>query len=178
MAIANRILKNFAVFIDGRGYAGNAKEIQLPALADVAEDFRAGGMNAPISVTVGQEKMEADITLTSYDPYVLALWGATSSNAYSIPVVARGALESLDGSVEAVEVRMTGKVLSVEPGAWQTGQMPELKLKLNVVAYVYKQGDATLHDIDIPNMRRVVNGVDTLAAQRTALGLGGTTVGI
>jgi len=47
-----KILKNFNVFVDGRGYAGKIDEITLPKLTIKTEEYRAGGM--------GMEKLEAD----------------------------------------------------------------------------------------------------------------------
>jgi P2 family phage contractile tail tube protein len=176
MAAANNILKNFAVSIDGKGFAGNAKEIQLPALTLAGEDFRAGGMDAPIFIEMGQEKLEASITLSSFDILALAQWGV--GEGYSVPVVARGALESLDGTVQQVVVAMRGKVVSFEPSAWTPGAEATLKFSLNLTTYRYEQNGQIIHDIDVPNMKRVIGSVDRLAEQRAALGLGGSALGV
>ncbi len=176
MAAANKILKNFAVFIDGRGYAGNADEIQLPTLALTTEDFRAGGMDAPIAIEMGQEKLEASITLSSYDLNAIAQWGV--GEGYSVPVVARGALESLDGTVNSVYVAMRGKVTSFEPSAWTPGSKATLRLVLNLHTFRYEQDGAVVIDIDVPNMKRVIGSIDRLAEQRAALGLGGSALGV
>lgn len=176
MAAANKLLKNFAVFIDGKGFAGNAKEIQLPALTLATEDFRAGGMDAPVKVEMGQESLEASVTLSSFDILALAQWGV--GEGYSVPVVARGALESLDGSVEQVVVSMRGKVTSLSPSAWTPGSEATLKFDLNLTSYRYEQGGRVIHDIDVVNMKRVVGSIDRLAEQRAALGLGGSALGV
>lgn len=169
MATASKILKNFALFVDGRGYAGNIDELQLPTLAVTIEDFRAGGMDSSVPVEMGQDKMEATFTLSSYDSAVLGLWGIGQGS--SVPLVARGALESLDGSVESVTVTMDGKVRSLEPGAWTPGAKSSLVFTVDLTAYKYVQNGATVHEIDVPNMVRKVNGVDRLAAQRNAIGI-------
>lgn len=176
MAAANKILKNFSVFIDGRGFAGNAKEIQLPTLAITTEDFRAGGMDAPIAIEMGQEKLDASITLSSYDITALAQWGV--GEGYTVPVVARGAVESLDGSVEAIYVAMRGKVVSMAPSAWTPGAEATIKLDLNLTTFRYEQNGAVVIDIDVPNMKRVIGSIDRLAEQRAALGLGGSALGV
>ena len=36
----NDILKNMSLFVDGRGYAGNVDELNLPKLALKTEEFR------------------------------------------------------------------------------------------------------------------------------------------
>lgn len=52
---ARDILKNFNLFVDGRGYAGNVSEYTPPNLAVQTEDHRAGGMDAPIALDMGME---------------------------------------------------------------------------------------------------------------------------
>lgn len=170
MSAAADILKNFNLFVDGRGYAGNADEIQLPTLASTIEDYRGGGLDTSVPVEMGQEKMEASFTLSKFDPDILSLWGVAPGA--TVPVVARGALESfVSAGVTRVVARMTGTIRSIEPGAWTAGEKPTWKFTMDLTAYTYIQGGRTIHDIDVLNMKRVVNGVDRLAAQRNAIGI-------
>jgi len=174
MAVANKLLKNFSVFIDGKGYAGNIKEAQLPALTLVTEDYRAGGMDAAVKVEMGQEPLDCSVTLTEFDQLALAQWGV--GEGYYVPLVFKGALESLDGTVEAVNVSMRGKVVSMTPSAWTPGAEATIKLDLNLTTYRYEQGGRVIHNIDIPNMVRIIGGTDRLAAQRSALGMGSSAL--
>lgn len=169
MPVASKILKNFNLFVDGRGFAGQIDELQLPSLTLMGEDFRAGGMDAPVFVEMGQEKMEATFTLSGYNSDTLASWGIGSGQ--TVPLTARGALESLDGVVEAVKVTMNGTVRSIEPGAWKAGEKSTLQFTLDLRNYKYEQAGRTIHEIDVVNMTRVVNGKDRLAAQRAAIGI-------
>jgi P2 family phage contractile tail tube protein len=41
-----KILKNFNLFVDGRGYAGRAEEVTPPKLTIKTEELRAGGNRA------------------------------------------------------------------------------------------------------------------------------------
>jgi P2 family phage contractile tail tube protein len=170
MSAAADILKNFQLFVDGRGFAGNADEIQLPSLTSIIEDFRAGGLDSTLPIEMGQEKMEASWTLSKFDSDTLALWGVAPGS--TVPVVARGALESFaTGTVTPIVARMAGRIRSIEPGAWKAGEKPTLKITMDVTAYTYTQNGRTIHDIDVLNMKRIINGVDRLAAQRAAIGL-------
>jgi P2 family phage contractile tail tube protein len=168
MPTASKILKNFNLFVDGRGYAGQIDELQLPTLALTVEDFRAGGMDSSVAVEMGQEKLEATFTLSAYDSAVLALWGIGQGS--TVPLTARGALESLDGTVDPVVVNLDGTIRSIEPGTWTAGEKSSLVFTMDVRAYKYTQAGSVIHEIDIPNMIRKVNGVDRLATQRAALG--------
>jgi P2 family phage contractile tail tube protein len=169
MPTASKILKNFNLFVDGRGFAGQIDELQLPTLALTVEDFRAGGMDTSIAVEMGQEKLEVTFTLSAYDETVLRLWGVGQGS--TVPLTARGALESLDGTVEPIVVNMEGTIRSIEPGAWTAGEKSSLVFAMDLRAYKYAQNGSVIHEIDVVNMVRKVNGVDRLAAQRNALGI-------
>jgi P2 family phage contractile tail tube protein len=169
MATASNLLKNFNLYVDGRGFAGVVDELQLPTLGLVVEDFRAGGMDASVAVEMGQEKLEASFVLSGYEENVLNLWGM--GQGQTVPLVARGALESLDGAVTPVVVYMNGTIRSMEPGAWTAGEKSTISFTMDLRSYKYTQGGRTINDIDVPNMVRIVNGTDRLAAQRNAIGI-------
>jgi P2 family phage contractile tail tube protein len=165
MPAASNILKNFTLFLGATGYAGNIDELQLPNLALKTEEYRAGGMDAPVEIDMGMEKLEVSGTLSKIDSEIMKAFGTSAE------LTARGALQSLGGAVEAVEVRMTGLFKSLEHGAWQPGSKATLKFTGSLTYYKYTQAGAVIHEIDIQNFKRVINGTDQLATQRTALGM-------
>lgn len=166
---ARDIRKNFNLFVDGRGYAGQADEFNAPKLTLKTEEFRAGGMDAPIDVTMGMEKLVCDFSLKAYDRNVLALFGV--ANGSSVPLTVREALESFDGAVTPVVHTMRGKITELDGGTSKPGELPPLKVAMSLTYYKMQHGDTTVHEIDVENMVRVINGVDTLADLRTALGI-------
>lgn len=166
---ARDVLKNFAAWVDGKGYAGQVEEYNPPDLSLQVEDFRAGGMNAPIALDMGQEALETSIGLASYDADILALWGVAPGR--SIPLTVRGAVESYDGTVGAVVHSMRGKITTMARGAWQAGQKPSLTITMRLDYYREERDGAVITEIDVINMVRIVGGVDQLAAQRAAMGL-------
>lgn len=169
MNAAAQMLKNFNLYVDGRGYAGNVDEVTLPSLNLVEEDFRAGGMDAPIAIDMGMEKLEATFKVSKFDKNLITKWGV--ANGGNIPLVLRGALESLDGSVQAVVVKLTGRLHALEMDTITPGSKAGMSFKLAAWAYSYSQDGEVLIDIDVRNMKRIINGVDRLAAQRKAIGL-------
>lgn len=166
---ARDIRKNINLFVDGRGYAGQVEEFNAPKLTLQTEDFRAGGMDAPIKVTMGMESLDCDFSLKAYDRDVLAMFGVVEGA--SVPLVVREALESFDGTVTQVERTMRGKITELDEGTSKPGEIPLLKVTLNLTYYKMKHGDRVVHEIDIENMVRTINGVDALAAIRAALGM-------
>lgn len=166
---ARDVRKNMNLFVDGRGYAGQVEEFNAPKLTLKTEEFRAGGMDAPVELTMGMEKLECDFSLVSYDQKVLAAFGVKEGQW--VPFVLREALESFDGKVTPVVHTMRGKIREIDPGTSKPGDKSSLKLSVALVYYKLEHGGQVVHEIDVENMVRVVNGVDALAETRGALGM-------
>lgn len=166
---ARDVRKNFNLFVDGRGYAGQVDEFNAPKLTLQTEEFRAGGMDVPIDVTMGMEKLVADFSLKAYDRNVLALFGVVEGS--NVPLSVREALESFDGTVTPVVHTMRGKITELDPGTSKPGELPMLKATLTLTYYKMQHGDTVVHEIDVENMVRVINGVDVLQGIRAAIGI-------
>ena len=169
MSAASQILKNFNLYVDGRGYAGNVDEVQLPSLNVMEEDYRAGGMDAPVAIDMGMEKLEATFKVSKFDRNLITRWGVTAGG--SIPLVLRGALESLDGTVIPLVVRLTGRIHNLEFDAITAGAKAGMSFKLAAHSFRLEQNGEVLINIDVQNMKRVIGGVDRLAAMRKAIGI-------
>ncbi|GFM34025.1 phage major tail tube protein [Desulfovibrio subterraneus] len=169
MSVASDILKGFAVFVDGRGYAGEVQELQLPKLSLTTEDFRAAGMDAPVGIETGMEKLECTMTTPKQCADLLSLFGLTTGT--DTQLTARGSLESFDGTVTPVVVQLRGRLRSIEPAAWKSGEVGASTYTFDLTYYKREQGGRVLHEIDVINMVRIVNGMDQLAARRSALGM-------
>lgn len=166
---ARDIRKNFNLFVDGKGYAGQVEEFNAPKLTLQTEDFRAGGMDLPIKVTMGMEAMDCDFSLKAYDRDVLAKFGVVEGA--SVPLVVREALESFDGTVKQVVRTMRGKITELDEGTSKPGEIPLLKVTMNLTYYKMQHDGTVVHEIDAENMVRTINGSDALAAIRGALGM-------
>ena len=56
-----KVLKNFNLFIDGRGYAGRVDEISLPKLTIHTEDYQLGGLDTALAMDMGKVLIQASI---------------------------------------------------------------------------------------------------------------------
>ncbi|MNK29156.1 Phage tail tube protein FII [compost metagenome] len=166
---ARDVRKNLTINVDGRGYAGQLDEYNAPKLVQKVEEFRAGGMNAPIELNMGMEKLEGDFSLMQYSRDVLSLFGLVDGAL--VPITVRESLESYDGTVTAVVHVMRGKLKEVDPGTSKPGDLNPIKFAIAISYYRLTHGGAVVQEIDVENMIHIVNGVDVLAAQRAALGL-------
>ena len=163
-----KILKNFSLFVDGRGYAGRAEEVSPPKLSIKTEEFRAGGMDAPAMIDMGMEKLECGFTLVEYDPDIIKQFGLVSGNAVAITL--RGALVD-DTTTTAMVIAARGMFSELDFGKFKAGDKGTLQCNIACRYYSLAIGDTTLVEIDIDNMTRMIDGNDQLAAVRGALGI-------
>lgn len=161
--------KNFALFVDGRGYIGDAEEFTPPALTLVTEEFRAGGMDAPVERDMGMEALACSFILTAYDADVLALFGVGEGR--DVPITCREVLESLDGTTKAVVHNIRGMIKKLEPAAAKPGAAANLTVEVACTYYKQVHNGRVIHEIDPLNMVRIIAGVDRLAGQRAALAI-------
>jgi P2 family phage contractile tail tube protein len=166
---ARDVRKNINLFVDGQGYAGQIEDFNAPVLATKTEEFRGGGMDAPIDLKMGLEKLETSFNLIAYDRSVLALFGVAAGNVVSL--VAREALESFDGTVTPVIHVMRGRIRQIDPGTSKSGDKAALQVTMSLSYYKLQHGDTVPQEVDVENMIHKVNGVDVLAAQRAALAI-------
>lgn len=169
MGAANDILKNINLFVDGQGHAGEVEEVTPPPLTLVTEDFRAGGMDAPVKLDMGMEAMEASFSMASYNAALLSQFGVSEGN--SVQCTLRGAIESFDGTVKPITINLRGKITSVDEGTWAPGQKPQIQYTMNCIYYKRQVDGRLIHEIDIENMKRIVDGVDRLEEIRAAIGV-------
>ena len=165
-----RKLKAFSLFVEGRGYADKVAELTLPKLTRKMEEFRAGGMNAPIEIDMGMEKLEGEFTLTEYSKEVFALFGVT--DLAQIGLCFKGSIESDDdGTVTPIEVVLRGRWKEMDTGSWKTGDSTRLKVSVSASYYKYTSKGQNLIEIDVPNMVEKIGGTDRLAERRAAIGI-------
>ena len=163
-----KILKNFNLFVDGRGYAGRAEEVTPPKLTIKTEELRAGGMDAPISIDLGMEKLECGFSLVEYDPNLMQQFGLISGNA--VQVTLRGALVD-DETTTPMTIQMRGMYTELDFGTFKAGDKNTLKCNVACRYYSLTIDGTQLIEIDVDNMVRNINGTDQMAEIRAALGI-------
>ncbi len=165
-----RKLKNFATFVDGVNYMGEMPEVTLPTLTRKMEEYRAGGMNGPIDLDMGQEKMEAELKGAGWIKGLMAKWGAGSHDALMVRFA--GAIQADDSeAVQAVEVVMRGRLTEVDPGSAKAGELTERTYKFSLSYYKATIDGEVELEIDLVNLVENVHGEDRLSAVRAALGV-------
>src|SRR5574344_392135 len=163
-----KILKNFNLFVDGRGYAGRAEEVSPPKLALKTEEFRGGGMDAPAVIDLGMEKLESSFTLVEYDPEILKQFGLVSGN--SVQITLRGALVD-DNTTTPMVIGLRGMLKELDMGKFKAGDKATLQCSVACRYYSLEIDGQNIVEIDVDNMVRKIDGQDVLADIRSALGM-------
>jgi P2 family phage contractile tail tube protein len=165
-----RKLKHMNLFLDGISYLGQVDEVVLPKLTRQMEDYRAGGMNAPIKVDHGMEALSMEYTLGGISLDVLKTFGTATHDG----VLARfaGSYQREDtGTISAVEVTTRGRHSELDMATAKTGDNTAHKAVIELSYYRLTVDNEDIIEIDIINMIEKVNGVDLLADHRKAIGV-------
>ncbi len=165
----NNFLRKFVVYVDGFGKVGDCDGATLPKLNLKMDEYRGGGMDVPVEVDLGMEKLEFQFTRTAIDDQVIDKFGLYPGQNKAFTL--RGSLASQDGTSAAVIGHMRGTLKSVDMGDFRAGEKMQVTFMVTLDYYKLIKGDRTLIEIDIENCRRVVGGVDQLEKDRIALGL-------
>jgi len=163
-----KILKNFNLFVDGRGYVGKCDEVNPPKLNIKAEEYRAGGMDAPISIDMGMEKLEASFMLSEYDKDILKQFGLISGNGVQITL--RGALQD-DTSTSPIIIKLRGMYTEIDMGKFAASEKGTLNCTISCRYYSLEIDGEQLIEIDIDNMTRIIGGTDKMTEIRDAIGI-------
>ena len=169
MAMIPETLANLNLFVDGVSFQGDVPSLTLPKLTLKMEEHRAGGMDLPVEMDQGMEKQEANFTTTGVRREALKFFGLADGTAFNGTF--RGAFRGLKGAIKPVIVTMRGSLKEVDLGDWKSGDKAEIKHALSLTYYKLEVDGRLIYEIDALGMKRVIDGVDQLAAQRTALGL-------
>lgn len=162
-------LRKFVIFADGFGKVGDCDGATLPKLTLKMDEYRGGGMDTPVEVDLGTEKLEFQFTMTALDDQVIDKFGLYPGQQKAFTL--RGSLASHNGDSFAVIAHMRGVLKDVDMGEFRAGEKMSITFMVALDYYKLIRGDRTLIEIDIENVRRIVGGVDQLERDRIALGL-------
>lgn len=162
-------LFNTNLSVRGISFRGDVPSLNLPKITIKTDDHRGGGMDAPVEMDLGLEKMEAGFTTTGVRREALGLVGLVDGNAFN--GVFRGSFLEQGGVSTAVVATVNGRLKEVDPGDWKPGEKAEFKYSVAVNYYKLEVGGRVVYEIDPINMVRVIDGVDQLAKIRADLGL-------
>ena len=157
------------VFVDGKGYAGEASAVQVPVIEVLTREFSAGGMGGPIEVRQGRHGLlTASLTFQGFDPDLYVSLGLTEGSL--LPLTVKGSTQDIDGTTRAHAIKMRGFIKKLDEGEWKDGEEVPLKLDMSIRYYKRERAGVELVEADPVNMIFRINGVDQLAEHRANIG--------
>jgi P2 family phage contractile tail tube protein len=166
-----RDTKNWNVYVEGRGYMGEASEVTPPKLARKMDEFRGGGMDGAIKIDMGQEAMQGTLKIRGESPELVRKWGVTSHDGVGIRLRRAVASDTGGSQVQAVEEVWRGRFSEIDQGSYKSGEPNEKSYTVELSYYKLTIDGQVITEIDTLNMICIVDGVDVLAKQRQAIGL-------
>lgn len=166
----DNILRDFTVFLDGVGKLGDAETVKLPELSKKVEEYRGGGMEFPVEIDLGMEKLECEVTLSQWDPQIYSLFGM-HSNIEGTPLTFRGHVVSADGVSKGVVVHMRGFVKKIGQDSIQATKKNEKTFTVALSYYKHILDEQILIELSAKDMIHRVGGTDLSANKRRNLGL-------
>jgi hypothetical protein len=170
MKMARKILRNFNLTVDGVSMQGVVESFTPPKVSVKAEEVRLGGQDAPHDLDMGMEKLDVMFTLVGYNEDTIKLVGLRLASYKSL--VFRGALQDENGdTVTQLKYTCYGKGFEVDPGEHKVGETNRLTFRFNLLRFREEHDSRIVHEIDLPNMIRVIGGIDQNEAIRNAIGI-------
>lgn len=163
-------LKNFNLFGDGESWQGQIAELSLPKLARVAEEYRGAGMDAPVEIDMGNEKIEFEWTAGGLIDAIFDGYGHTELDGKMLRFAGAYVRDDTDETV-AVEVVVRGRHREIDMGTAKPGDDNSVSVTTSCSYYKLTIDGRDVLEIDTLGFVFLVNGQDRLAAKRQAMGL-------
>ncbi|MBS7703329.1 phage major tail tube protein [Chelatococcus asaccharovorans] len=152
------VLHNMSVFIDGVGRIGDAATVRPPVLTMHIEDFMGGGMNTPLPVHLGTEKLGAEIEMNGVHRQSFALFGLAPGVIK--PFTIHGALASSDGTKIGITMHMRGFIEEIDEGDWVNQEIAKTNIKLALNYYRRLEEGVEKLEIDVLLGTIKTDGID------------------
>lgn len=158
-------LKNMNLYINDFGFAGVIDELQLPKLSLKTEEYRGGGMDAPMEFDLGMEKLETQLTVSKYHEQALTTFGVGLHKKTKLTI--KGSLRDEEtGDEKPVVMNAEGLVKEMDFGSWKMGENSPVKITLSLSYYRLVLDNEEIYEVDIMNLVRKINGIDQLETTR------------
>jgi P2 family phage contractile tail tube protein len=115
-----RTLQNLMLFNEGQSYVGEVKTVTLPTLTRKLEEYRGGGMSAPVKLDMGMEALEMKSVFGGPERAMLRQFGVVRVNGVYLRFV--GFYQQQDtGQSDTIEIVVRGRHAEIEMGDQELG---------------------------------------------------------
>lgn len=164
-----RKIKDMNLFQDGESFLGENKVFTRPKLALATEDYRGGGLGAPIKIATGLQALECEHTYGGEIPAIKRRFGDPTLDGVQFRFA--GAYQNeATGAYDDVQIIIRGRHEELDAGNDEPGSDTEFKVKTSCVYYKEMRNGETEIEVDILGRRFIVFGVDRWAEIRSIIG--------
>lgn len=165
-----RKLKDMIVHGEGQSFVGECKTFTRPPLELEGEDWKGGGMLAPVKIFNGLSALDVEHTYGGEIPALNRSFGAHRVDASQLRFT--GAYQNAaTGAYDQVEITVRGRTYGIDAGGDTVGEDTEVTYKTTCVYYKQTRNGVVEFEIDVLNKVFIVGGVDRMAEERRILGL-------
>ena len=157
-----RKLKKLNLFNEGMSYLGETASVTLPKLGINTEEWKGGGMLAPVKIAQGLQALEMEFALGGPDLTILRQFGAFDLAGVFLRF-SGGYEDDSTGESTAIDVTVRGRHEEIDMGEAKPGEGGEFKVKSALVYYRLDWNGATEIEIDVLNGVFMTGGVDRYA---------------
>jgi len=100
MSMIPQTLFMMNMFVDGMSFAGDVPTLSLPKMKIKTGEYQGGGMDAPIDMDQGMEKLEASFSTKGVRRESMKFFGLADQTAFN--AVFRGSFKGQKGATTAV----------------------------------------------------------------------------
>lgn len=163
-------LKNFNLFGNGDNWQGQIASLTLPELARQMEEYRGGGMAAPMDLDMGMQKLEFQWTPAGIIPELFDNFGTSQADGDMLRFA--GSYQRDDtGETLAVEIVVRGRHSTIAMGDAEAGANNTGSVTTTLSYYKLSIAGQEVVEIDVPNMVERIRGVDRQEEHRQNIGL-------
>jgi len=163
-------LKHFNLFGNGNNWQGQVGSLTIPELARQMEEFRGGGMNAPVDIDMGMQKLEFQWTPAGLIPEVFDNFGTSQADAELLRFAGSYQRDDTAETVP-VEIVVRGRHSTIGMGDAESGGNNTGSVTTTLSYYKLTIAGEDVVEIDVPGMIEKVRGVDRLEEHRQNIGL-------
>jgi P2 family phage contractile tail tube protein len=165
------ILHGFTMYIDGDDYGYDTETVTLPSPTPATQEYQGGGMDLKVAQPMAAlDALEATVKMAGQNPDIMKRMAKGPGQTSRITF--RGAvLDQPTGSYVTHIAIVEGCPNFGSRDEWQRGEKAGLEFTVNGITYYrYEAGSDVVHEVQAWPPKRVVNGIDQLAAINAALG--------
>lgn len=162
------LMRNATIWVNRLSQIGQTSEIGFPELKRKTEEVFNAGMEVPIDVAMGYEKIENSFKMTGFDPEILKLFGLSIGT--ETEYMATAANVDDDGTTHSMVAYFRGMITEVNPDHHKRGDKTELEYKMSFRYYKLEIDGQPIYEIDPFEVK--IGGVSQTAGIRRAMLVG------